>query len=108
MCASARTMHRRRPTIPHTAVDEAALGYQAAIGIARNSPCSAGCLAGLSIRASVPSVPRRPELRWTYSAAFPDLLKWKLDVSIASASTWSRKPCNPLDNPFAYRLSPMS
>jgi hypothetical protein len=27
---------------------------------------------------------------------------------ILETSTWSRKPCNPLDNPFGTRLSPMS
>lgn len=30
------------------------------------------------------------------------------DTSISDSSTWSRKTCNPLDNPFGTRLSPMS
>ena len=29
-------------------------------------------------------------------------------TTISATSTWSRKPCNPSDNPFGTRLSPMS
>jgi hypothetical protein len=36
------------------------------------------------------------------------LVRLSGDDTISDTSIWSRRPCDPLDNPFGVRLSPMT